>query len=345
MAKIRAFAKKCAFSLFTVYAWMRIKLLRNPTLLILTYHRVLPLGHPERNREQPGMMVTPELLQRHIQFVKSLGAVPIHLDEWVERKESAAHELPILAVAFTFDDGWRDNYLYAYPILKKEQVPATIFLVTGMTDTPDTFWPERILRLLRTGDADLSDPELSWLKSYLGNWDPEHCFSLTEADEAIDRLKALDDATIIKKLDAAEKNRCSRESEQYERAILSTPELSEMAQDALVKYGAHTRQHFRLNRLESKEALNNQIIGCLNDLKEMPVGNVPIFCYPNGDISPDGERLVAKHYDGACTTKTGWNPLSQSVYDLHRFNLHDGNSGTNRSLLATIGRGLFLSQI
>lgn len=147
VATIRSLSKFWALSAFAVYGWLRLKLTRSPTLIILTYHRVLPENSGEREREQPGMVISPANLQRHIKLVRSLGAVAVHLDEWL-RKKNAGEALPALSVAFTFDDGWRDNYLYGYPVLRQEQVPATIFLVTGMVNTDDTFWPEKVIALL-----------------------------------------------------------------------------------------------------------------------------------------------------------------------------------------------------
>lgn len=344
MSHLKKFAKHCANSLLSVYAWVRIKLNRSPTLLILTYHRVLPVGHSDRQEEQPGMIVSPEVLKRHIQYMKNLGAVPIHLNDWIERKKNSAQDLPMFSVALTFDDGWKDNYDYAYPVLQEEQAPATIFLVTGMVDTQETFWPERILRLLCKQKIDLTHPKVAWLKPYVGDCPPKKQgreMSLEEADEVISRLKSLDDDTILRHLNSTESAKEFEPSEAQKRAILSTSELIEMGQADLVRYGAHTRHHFRLNRLESEEELRNQIAGCLEDFAGMPISRTSMFCYPNGDTSQDGQRLVSTYYSAACTTRTGWNKTDQSEYTLSRINLHDGNSHSKTTLLATIGRALF----
>lgn len=340
MATIRSFIKFWALSAFALYGWLRLKITRSPTLIILTYHRVLPLNAPEREFEQPGMIVAPENLHQHIRLIRSIGAEPVHLDEWLLKKK-AREPLPPLSVAFTFDDGWRDNYLYAFPLLSQEQVPATIFLVTKMVDTNDTFWPEQVIQLLRTLGINLNDPSLDWLRPYLGDLANKSTpLSLLEADEVINRLKELDDATILNHLTSCTRSLQQGGTSEQSPPVLQSRDLAEMAQNKLVKYGAHTQNHFRLNRLNGKAALEQQIAGCLSDLEAMKINSTPIFCYPNGDITGDGEQLVAEHYQAACTTKTGWNKLTRSEFDLHRFNLHDGNSSSPRALLATIGRSL-----
>ena len=342
MATIRSIIKFWALSAFAVYGWLCVKFTRRPTLIILTYHRVLPESAIERKREQPGMVISPRNLERHIGLTRSLGAVFTHLDEWLEKKATGA-PLPKLAVAFTFDDGWRDNYAHGYPVLHREQIPATIFLVTQLVDTDKTFWPEQVLRLLTSNTISTNDNSFGWLRPHLpvsvteGECRP---LSLLEGDEVISRLKSMDDESILANLEKVYEANPHLAPAKTERAILSSSELDEMSTGGLVRYGAHTRHHYRLNRLDNKQLLKEEIAGCSDDLKALDTASVPIFCYPNGDITSEGEALVSENYEAACTTKTGWNRADCDPYDLHRFNLHDGNSHSSRALLATIGRGL-----
>jgi hypothetical protein len=47
-------------------------------------------------------------------------------------------------VALTFDDGWRDNAVNAFPLLQKHQVPASIFLSTDFIGSRQRFWWESL---------------------------------------------------------------------------------------------------------------------------------------------------------------------------------------------------------
>ncbi|WP_286219885.1 polysaccharide deacetylase family protein [Marinobacter apostichopi] len=340
MAHLRSGLKYFVLGALAVYGWIRMRLTSKSTLIILTYHRILPDHHSDRHVEQPGMVTSPEVLRSHIRLMQSVGAVPVHLDDWLSMRVKNEY-LPKLSFALTFDDGWQDNYRYAFPVLSSEATPATIFLVTGLLDTHRVFWPEQILKLLTSAALDKSSPEFQWLCPFLpSESSSDSPLTLEQADEVISRLKALDDKTILDHLAGVPKAAVAATPEESFRPILNSTELSEMAASNLVRFGAHTQNHFRLNRIDSAPTLRDEIVGCQEDLKRLGRSAVPIFCYPNGDITADGQKLVKENYQAACTTKIGWNPQSRDAFDLRRFNLHDGNSSSPRKLFATIGRGI-----
>ena len=121
--------------------------------IVLTYHRVIPPAdcpaRPEKwecYRSLPGIVVSPEMFAKQIEFiVKRYNVIPLmDLVGHLERGK----RIPRRSAVITFDDGWRDNFVYAFPVLKKYQVPATIFLTTGFIGTTKLFWPERLISIL-----------------------------------------------------------------------------------------------------------------------------------------------------------------------------------------------------
>lgn len=340
MARFKSYIKFLMDGALAIYAWLCLKLNGKPTLLIFTYHRVLPEYDPERTTEQPGMIVSPESLSGHIRFAERLGAQIMSLEDWVARKQSGG-SLPRLSVAFTFDDGWKDNFDHAFPVLQNRRTPATIFLVTNLIGSNRGFWPEQIIKLVTShGALDLGNSSFNRLRPYLeATAIKQRALSTEEADQLVGRLKALHDEEIVQSLDEIYQAEPSLQPPP-QRFILNEDELRYMEASGHIHYGAHTRNHYRLNKIESEAALTEEIAGCAEDLRRLALKPGVLFCYPNGDTSELGEALVAEHYSGACTTQTGWNRANCDAFQLKRFNLHDGNSGSNRTLLATIGRGL-----
>lgn len=342
MHRVKQVLKEARNSLFAAIALFRIKFKSTPTLAILTYHRILPDQSPLRDTEQPGMIATPEALNMHISLLKRLGAEFVSLDGWLAAQRQNK-VLPRLAVAVTFDDGWQDNYEHAFPVLEKHNVPATIFLVSQRINTSWLFWPEQVLDLLINNFRYLDHEALQWLHPYLGN-KPANTYSssrytIPQADLVINRLKALDDHTIETNL---EKTRTAlpalSQTDRNARPLLNKQELDTMLTSGLVTFGAHTRHHYRLNHLADPSDLENEIAGSHKDLEELKLKPVSIFCYPNGDITGNGEQLVQAHFTAACTTQRGWNKSSSNPFSLRRFNFHDGNGSTRLSFLATLGR-------
>lgn len=89
------------------------------------------------------LSVTPENFEKQMHYLKDKGFNVIPLDELVEgikNRRKFAHN----TVVITMDDGYKDNFTYAYPILKKFGFPATIFLITNNIGTNVDFlnWDE-----------------------------------------------------------------------------------------------------------------------------------------------------------------------------------------------------------
>ena len=106
---------------------------------IIMYHSVYPGALP-KNR----LAVTDKTFQRQMQFLKKHNYHVLSLEELAilikEKKKIPPHSL-----AITFDDGFKDNYTYAFPILKKYNLPATIFLIineVGRKENDKLSWDE-----------------------------------------------------------------------------------------------------------------------------------------------------------------------------------------------------------
>jgi peptidoglycan/xylan/chitin deacetylase (PgdA/CDA1 family) len=65
-----------------------------------------------------------------------------------------------MVVAVTFDDGYRDNYECAFPILERYRIPATIFLTTGVMDSGEPLWFEQLAEAVKKTNQEYIDLEI-----------------------------------------------------------------------------------------------------------------------------------------------------------------------------------------
>jgi peptidoglycan/xylan/chitin deacetylase (PgdA/CDA1 family) len=298
-------------------------------LLVLMYHRVLPADHPDRRIEQPGMYVSPETLEMHVALLKRYFSL-VHLDDWL-RAAAAGEALPGRACALTFDDGWRDNFEYAFPVLQRQAAPATIFLVSGMTGTTAEFWPNRLARrLARLGpDEALPEPLGSLLAAVIADARRAGCWNLESLDRAVVLAKQLGDEQMKALLAAG--------VEPGARAVLNDAEIRAMGSSGLVRFGSHTRTHCRFRGELSRELLESEIAGSRADIAAAAGGaGVGVFCYPNGDTTPAAVAAVRTHYLAAVTTRRGWHEAGADPYLIRRVGVHEDIGNHPAGLLARI---------
>ncbi len=111
---------------FAVYLSM---LLRHYTVPILMYHYI-DSGEAKKSR----LGVSPEVFEKQMRFLKIHKYNVLPLEKIVELIK-AKKLIPRKTVAVTFDDGYSNNYTYAYPVLRKYNLPAAIFVVMDRIGT------------------------------------------------------------------------------------------------------------------------------------------------------------------------------------------------------------------
>jgi len=118
-----------------------------PRVAILNYHSI----HPEKRFRS----ATPELFERHLDWLR----LQVDVIRFEQVLEAASRPRTRPAVAITFDDGYADNYEYAYPALVRHSFPATFFLTAGLLDK-DSAVVDRF-RAMRASDYEAIRP-LAW---------------------------------------------------------------------------------------------------------------------------------------------------------------------------------------
>jgi peptidoglycan/xylan/chitin deacetylase (PgdA/CDA1 family) len=116
-----------------------------PALLVLTYHRIAePGGDPFYD---PVISATPESFRAQIKWLSRRFRI-LTLDELVDGiHKGGLWKEP--AVFLTFDDGYRDNFDEAVPVLRQFQVPATFFIPTDFFEAPRLPWWDHVAYVIK----------------------------------------------------------------------------------------------------------------------------------------------------------------------------------------------------
>lgn len=77
--------------------------------------------------------ITPDVFEGQMRYLKERGYRTLNINELTSYINGNL-ELRHKAVVITFDDGWLDNYIYAFPVLKKYKINAAVFIITDRTE-------------------------------------------------------------------------------------------------------------------------------------------------------------------------------------------------------------------
>ena len=290
-------------------------LMKKPRGVILAYHRVAPLS--EGNALLDDFCVEPAIFEKQIAYIakqyKVTGVEKIS-DYAGSRSRHLARSL-----AISFDDAYADIYTYAFPVLKKYGLPATVFVSTAFIEEGRRYWWDRLAAMMlktpkKKATLDLGGKRLN-LDLRRGR---KKSFFLIG-----DLLKRLE-------LDKQEELFCLlRESlaigEQDARpSLLSWEQMKEMSRSGIT-FGAHTHTHQALSSLKAPAALQEEVSRPKELLERHLGGQIAAFAYPYGepdDFSAQSvEAIKSAGYSYAVTMMQGLVNFGDSSYCLPRIGI------------------------
>ena len=332
---------------FSLYIFVKVITCRKQSPIILMYHRVLKNNDAQIKYCQPGMYVSADVFEKQMRCLArhynllSFEALTILIRDRLP--------LPPKSVVVTFDDGWRDNYTVAYPVLKKYAIPAIIFLTTDYINTNKQFWFQRVKYLLTDDKIDsrqLLDVILKVRKDYTYQVaDDVSQYLLSHSPSAatdyfIEWLKNLDPAAINEILNRlAEVNNNAGEAKGDEPLMLSWAEVIEMNKGG-IDFGSHGLSH-RIMTGMNIEDVKTELVRSKEIIREQTGQEATIFAYPNGDCNDEIKKAVkdAGYYAAAATYGNRNNDGNWDLYGLTRVAVHEGISiGTFGSFSKAIFR-------
>lgn len=303
-------------------------------VLILMYHRVLSQKELSQQYVQPGMYVHVNVFEKQMQFLKNNFQIIAFTDFLNLCAEGGVKQDERYCV-ITFDDGWLDNYLYAYPILKKNKISATIFLPTAYVGTNRWFWSDEVGFLLWCcfiNDAPVArrGKVKDLMDQYLGA-DYFSAEAMQEKrvyiDAVIEALKVLpqrDLANFIEDFSSLMGLQLPNE-----RLFLNWDEVRTMSQDNFT-FGAHSVTHAILTRL-SHDDIRVEVEEPLGVLQSQKINYTPVFCYPNGSYTEEiAQAVKTAGYSAAVSTAFGCERVPPDCsYALKRVGVHQDIGFTN----------------
>jgi peptidoglycan/xylan/chitin deacetylase (PgdA/CDA1 family) len=211
-------------------------------------------------------------------------------------------------MALTFDDGLRNQYEFAYPVLQRLEAPATFFICPALMDEGRWLWTQEARSRLESLPA--QDRRAFGAAAGLATDD---------AEAIVVHMKTLPLAGRMQREDAlrARTPAFGPTPETRRRYDPLTWDDVSRLDPALVTIGSHTLTHPILPSVDD-EALEREIADSRRVLEARLGRTVDLFCYPNGSMDERVREVVSRSYRAAVTTENGFVAAHPDLHRLHR---------------------------
>ena len=281
-------------------------------LIVLCYHRIRSDVPCEYLFDEGVLGPSQSEFERQIKWLKSNFDV---LSESEILEQVSKPRLSKRSVAITFDDGYRDNYELAYPVLRAYGMPAIFFLCPALIDNATLGWWDLIPYFIKQSaksailvGGEKFDVSGSGRKTIevLQGW-----MKTRPAEETASLVEDLSKACEVPFPDQI----VQREE------FMTWDEAREVVRNG-ISIGSHTHTHRVLGRLD-EQAQRWEMTESKRALEEHLGGEVRTIAYPvgrYGNFTSTTMRIAREcGYKGAFSFRTGENaPARIDAYDIRR---------------------------
>lgn len=309
-----------AFLCWTGLLYLVRKRSTNPNnLIILAYHRVMP-EIDDFQFDNKLISATPSQFEWQVKYIKS--NYNLISFEHLALLRRSGQPVPERSIIITFDDGFDDNYLYAYPILKKHNAKASFFISTDYIGSEKIFWFDWVVFLCNKLKEDIVikvDPSGESVHLYMEQDKTEmiqSCLSFLKRINDEDRKKAIKQLELSVPLDVVDSK--------FSRAM-SWDMVKEMHDGELAEIGSHAKSHAILSQLNDED-LNDEVNDSRKIISEKLSSTCSTLSYPVGGATAYNDNVVEAvkkaGYGYAVTYMPGLNILGEtSDYLLKRLHV------------------------
>jgi peptidoglycan/xylan/chitin deacetylase (PgdA/CDA1 family) len=250
---------------------------------ILMLHHVRP---PRPDRFQPNRLleVTPHFLEKVARRLRRSQLDIVTLDEMHQRLTEGNSKRRFVCV--TIDDGYRDTLQWAYPILKKYEIPFGLYIPTSFPDRLGELWWLALEAVIAKNDR---------IGLVIDGMDQRfNCRTVEEKrtlyDSVYGWLRRLETEEAVRRVIRDLSRRYQVDIAAFcEELCMSWAELAGLAADPLVTIGAHTVNHVMLKKVPEKTARTEMEMS--RAVIEASLGVKPQhLAYPVGDATSAGPR-------------------------------------------------------
>jgi len=251
---------------------------------ILMLHHVRP---PRADAFQPNQLleITPVFLERLLHRLSHSALDVISLDEMHRRFISGDFKRRFVCI--TFDDGYKDLMQWAYPLLKKYQLPFALYIPTSFPDRLGELWWVALEAVIAQNNR----------IGMVINGEDQYfeCGTVSEKRELYDAvygyLRSMKTEDEVRRFvrDLCATYRVDITS--FCRDLcMSWEQIAELAADPLVTIGAHTVNHMMLKKVPNDSAVRAEM-EMSRTVLEAALGKRPEhLAYPVGDATSAGPR-------------------------------------------------------